>query len=750
MDDDSKSVNMPDIAPGRLFQDLIDKLAENTHDVWGYSWKRDGRSKQSSCLVPYKDLPGSEKKYGQSLVEGVISTLIKWGYEISTPGEQASDLIDSDLIEFDLTGFTKKIEKLSINELFKIWKKYDTAVWAEHPELILKLGKRGLKLGEPLFAYDIFSKGIAYFQDMGKNSSLDGKQALIYLGIRQQQALALAQSGALHHAENCLKRLLSDGFQDGETLGIIGRVYKDLYLAEYNPEKKISYLEHSFDIYHNAFIGGIKSNLLEDAYYNGINAATIALLLNQTDQSAQIADTVKNICLEMLDKKASNSFWFSATLGEAFLLLDDVAGAVKYYVKAIHRAGQDYRAISSMKKQVLMITAHKKTVRHIDHIFHVPTVVVFTGIMIDPPGNSSTKFSDELEETVRSQIRQKLDRINAGIGYSCAACGLDIIFLEEMLKRGGEINIFMPFEKEMLIKEHVDQAGAGWKERFENVVKQAATVKTLGYYNPDVNRLNFEFVNIICLGMGQFRSRNLGTDLIVLAARDAESTVHPGGTAYAIRGNISQNLNIEYIHLSQLRGKQNEAENDIDNNKVIETDQAKRHLYLPLMFADVEGYSKLDEAQLISFSLNFLKVISDIIKAYDGNIISKKTQGDGLFIVFDSIETAVALAKALNDTVNQTDWSKYGLPKKMAFRISLDAGPCCSYVESVTNHTEFCGNYVNRAARMEPSTPPGNIYASETFMALSMAHHITTARFEYAGLINLPKNFGIIPAYYVR
>ena len=54
-----------------------------------------------------------------------------------------------------------------------------------------------------------------------------------------------------------------------------------------------------------------------------------------------------------------------------------------------------------------------------------------------------------------SGIRKQLDTMNPGICFAPAACGADIIFLEEMIERGSEINILLPFDADMFIKQRV-------------------------------------------------------------------------------------------------------------------------------------------------------------------------------------------------------------------------------------------------------------------------------------------------------
>jgi class 3 adenylate cyclase len=60
------------------------------------------------------------------------------------------------------------------------------------------------------------------------------------------------------------------------------------------------------------------------------------------------------------------------------------------------------------------------------------------------------------------------------------------------------------------------------------------------------------------------------------------------------------------------------------------------------------------------------------------------------------------------------------------------------------------GSHVNRTARIEPVTPPGQVYGSYAFVAL--AHRQAPGRFscDYVGRIPLAKGFGEFPMYRVR
>jgi hypothetical protein len=71
---------------------LGEVLAEHVHDVWAvgrinsgwtYGEKRDDDKKQTPCLVPYGDLPESEKEYDRNTAYGTLKLLVALGYRIT-------------------------------------------------------------------------------------------------------------------------------------------------------------------------------------------------------------------------------------------------------------------------------------------------------------------------------------------------------------------------------------------------------------------------------------------------------------------------------------------------------------------------------------------------------------------------------------------------------------------------------------------------------------------------------------------
>lgn len=70
---------------------LSEQIAENVHDVWaasriaeGWTWgiERNDTLKQHPCLVPYSELPETEKEYDRKTAIQTLKLILKLGYNI--------------------------------------------------------------------------------------------------------------------------------------------------------------------------------------------------------------------------------------------------------------------------------------------------------------------------------------------------------------------------------------------------------------------------------------------------------------------------------------------------------------------------------------------------------------------------------------------------------------------------------------------------------------------------------------------
>lgn len=71
---------------------LIEEMAKNVHEVWAqnrindgwtYGPVRDDVNKTHPCLVPYEELPESEKEYDRATSQETLKLILKSGFVIS-------------------------------------------------------------------------------------------------------------------------------------------------------------------------------------------------------------------------------------------------------------------------------------------------------------------------------------------------------------------------------------------------------------------------------------------------------------------------------------------------------------------------------------------------------------------------------------------------------------------------------------------------------------------------------------------
>jgi ryanodine receptor 2 len=85
-------VDLDDVVLDPMLGPLVEALAENVHDTWakgrmddGWTFGpvRDDAKKHHPCLVPYNELPESEKEYDRNTAISTLKFIVKKGYRIS-------------------------------------------------------------------------------------------------------------------------------------------------------------------------------------------------------------------------------------------------------------------------------------------------------------------------------------------------------------------------------------------------------------------------------------------------------------------------------------------------------------------------------------------------------------------------------------------------------------------------------------------------------------------------------------------
>lgn len=657
-------------------------------------------------------------------------------------GDKAGAQHDFDSARLD--NLVRQAASADVAGLMSMWRAHDQ--WPRFPEIYRAVAQAILGHGEPLLAYDVIAEGLTIWPSD--------------LRLRQLQGLSLARSGATERANAVLEKLRGDGQTDEETLGMLGRTYKDLAATAASVKERGQFLKRAAETYAQAY-------QITGGYWSGINAATMNLLIGKTGQARELARKVRDQCLKELENPSADLYWELAALGEAALIFREWSQAEDWYARAAQKGAGRFGDLHSSRRNAHLILQYwNETTAKIDHYLRLPPVIAFAGHMIDHPDRKSQRFPAEAEAAVAGEIRARICNLKPGFGFASAACGSDILFLEAMLEAGAEISIVLPYNKEEFVRDSVDFIPASnWAARFERVLEQSTRVLTASPQKLEVGGVSYDYCNQLLLGLATIRSRQLDTALLPLAVWNGRPGDGPGGASSVVKNWRALGYNPEIIDLAKISltnqgagAVRRTARSVQEETKIPATATQSSSRAAPtfgsrvvsILFADAVGFSKLHEAEVPKFVGQFLGAIAQWSAQFADSIIAKNTWGDGLYHIFSDVDAAGTFALGLADIVAKTEWEKKGLPAGLNLRIALHAGPAYEFDDPITGRRSYSGAHVNRAARLESITPPGQVYASEAFAALAAAQRTHDFTCDYVGQTPMAKGYGTLPAYHVR
>jgi hypothetical protein len=667
---------------------------------------------QGAGVTTWDTVGEDERAVHTSAARQILQEILASGYRISLPKDTVRDDPSASSPNLRLEGLV--------------------------PEACRAQAERFLRSGEPLLAYNAVQEGLEKWPTD--------------LRLRQLQSLALARSGAVGRANHNLQKLREEGYTDGETIGMLARTHKDLAMAADNPESRRVHLQAAFDLYDEAYRRALRQGDAAQAYYTGINAATLALLRGELETARATAREVRRLCEGELERKGGSDYWIHATLAEAALILGERSEAETQYAAAARAAGRRHGDLASTRKQARLLLAHTGE----DHawlarVLRIPPVLVFSGHLVRGGG----VFPPQLEAAVRDEIRARLDRLRPVAAYGSAACGTDILCLEAARDLGAEVHVTLPFTPAEFRKQSVDVA-PGWGARFDKLLAAADSVVVTSDHPTSGSLAGFEYANLVLTGAGRLRAEVLGTSLVGLAVWDGKASRGRGGTADVVALWRERGIAIEHVDVTELRaalaGGEPAPPAAAANARVAEEGLGPGMSYeiKAMLFADAVGFSKMTEDQIPIFIRTFMGAVGALNERTAYKPIHMQTSGDGLYFVFRDTKDAGHYALELNALVRSTDWTKLGLPASFDLRIGLHCGPifCCE--DPVTHTMLYTGSHTSRTARIEPITPPGQVYTSSAFAAVAAATGVDDLGFSYIGRIPLAKQYGSLALYHVQ
>lgn len=511
------------------------------------------------------------------------------------------------------------------------------------------------------------------------------------------------------------------------------RILKDL--AFMSLDKDQPFLDFDKEIFNTAAVTYHQAFIKTGGHYSAINAATLYLFSGDQKQASELA----NRAIEIARYDRGPQYFPLATQAEAYILLsmpDEARKAIK--LTARHNE-KNLLTRARTYRQLKLICNYLNIDPEILEPLLPETVIHYCGHIYDQHRPLDKKDEGELLLRIESVI----SKMHCAVAYGSLAAGADIMFAESILKQGGELNVWLPVGKESFCDVLVRTAGEGWGKRFHDCIKGAHTVSCATESDYLGEDSLFKFCSDVAMGMAIMRAKSLNTKLEQLAVWNQNDPNKNSGT---------------YLNLAKWKELGQHSVIIPCPARIPEPYVRKVHGSYPenkrephaILFADIQGYSKLSDRDIVWYFNVLQSALANAIEEFQPEIQHLDTWGDAIFLVTEKASTAAKIAVALNNAIDEIDQSSIQLEAPLQMRIGLHYGPVYKLYDSLTKCFTFSSNDVNKTARIEPVTPPGEIFGTEPFVAMIELEGEGWANVEYAGTISSAKNYGAFRMFHVR
>jgi len=555
---------------------------------------------------------------------------------------------------------------------------------------------------------------------------------LRYLGV-----LALARAGAAQRAAQLLQPLCETV---GASAGLAPDLAEDVAALEARLTKDEALASGS------QRLARLAAERYEAIYrrlgrpYSCVNAATMWLIAGDTERARELARVARALVAELSpDAPSAEQYWLAATDAEAALVLDDDEAGRAALTRAATLVGSDLSSAATTRRQLALVLEHRGRGREVLELLPAPRVVHYCGHLISPHG-AGGRFPAEAEPEVAAAIAQAVRGVRFGFGS--LACGADILFAEALLTEGAELHVHLPCDVDDFVAASVAPCGAGWTARFDACLAGAAVVSiaTPGRYDADDE--TFDYGARVAMGNALIRADFLAAPVEQLAVWDGQPPEASAGTARDVATWARTGRRTTVIPVPPASTAPPAARATVARPR-----PASARSVRALLFADVGGFSRLDDQQISTFLEVVMRPIAAAIAEVGPSVRFRNTWGDGIYLVLDDAVAAAVCGLAMQVAFDRIDFTGTGLPEDLTLRVAAHAGPVLERPDPVLGATGVYGTVVTLAARMEPGTPAGAVYVTDQLAALLALEPDAPARGQYVGRLPTAKDYGTFPMY---
>jgi len=582
---------------------------------------------------------------------------------------------------------------------------------SESDETPLALAEAARRDGNPLAVYDL-----------AQNAIEEGDP---HPRFRYLQVLALAQMGDTQRAEQLYDAYrLGEWSADEDALALRGRLHKDRAF-ELTGRRR----QRQFELASAAYLRACD---VRSGYFPMINAATTAWAAGDAERARTLAERV----LDQPEVASPGSFFAAASAAEALVILGRTEEACQVIAAALAKGGVGHGDRASACRQLSWLCTATKLPAAAQAALlgalRPPPVVTFTGHMY--------RAGDDQEAPQAARIAAELDALGSTVAYGALACGADILIAEEILRRGGELHVVLPFLREDFVEVSVRPGGEAWVARFDACMRLAASVTLATRMEYVRHNGQFAYGSLLAMGLAQLRARQIATSAVQIAVWDGLPARGESGAGIDVA--VWRGLKLETRVIDP-----GPVDRALDRPDVPAPSDQSARVVRAIIFSDYKGYSQLPEAAIPTFNREVMGRIADVLDRHSEAVCSRNTWGDALYAVIMDTASAAEIVLEIVESLRGVRIESAETDDREGMRIGLHFGPVYQEVDRVTRIDSFYGSEVTLTARIEPKAIPGEIYTTQAFAAILAVTEPSRFACHYVGKIELAKGYGVLPIY---
>lgn len=589
-----------------------------------------------------------------------------------------------------------------------------------------------LAQGEYLAAYDMV------LTELERPGAADRTDPSSWLRLQYLGGLSLARAGASGQAEAVLAEIAdipvaeSDPALAEDIAALSARLVKDRALRSTTSDRAhlLAQAASRYEVVYRQL----------DRAFAGVNAATLWYLAGDRDKASGLAREV--LALVRGGGEASGKagvYWAEVTEAEASLVVGDVETARRALARAADVDVIDVGARASTRRQ-LRLLAHEMGLDDRELLAPIanPMVVHYCGHRMAAAGEEGRLIPAE-EPAVRAEIDDWLMQRSVGSAHGSLASGADIIAAEAFLAHGAHLHVVLPCELGDFIEQSVALAGTGWVERFHRCLEAATTVTMTCDSAYRCDDTLFAHASRVAIGETLNQARALEADAHQLAVWDGLDPALEAGTAHdlatwARTGHASHIVSVGGRPLGRRPAQSAELRREVR----------------AALFGDLSEFSRLHDEHFPAFVGVVMAAIGRVLDEQADHVLFRNSWGDGIFVVASDAASGAEIGLRIQEELSDLDLESLLLPGDLRMRLSGHVGPVLALPDPVRGGDGYMGRELTRAARIEPKTPPGEVYVTRAFAGLLALEAEAKVAAEYVGHITTAKGFETLPMYVLR